>query len=201
MGLIAFLLVAAEKDNAEKVELGRGGVMRTILALMGLSALLFCTGCTHTSAVSTCRADPQRFVDENESYDAEYDSQFGATTVGQLSTRELLDRDEELIQCIGTDRRHEKLIEPCSIAMALLRGTDSSSTCWIRSNCRALSRGRKTSRQRSWRATEKGKLKRLFERLQGGLSGKRQSRLPTRRVGAQRNRAWLASIASPLRLQ
>jgi len=109
MGLIAFLLVAAEKDKAEKVELGRGGVMRTILALVGLSALLFCTGCTHTSAVSTCRADGQRFVDENESYDAEYDSQFGATTVGQLSTRELLDRDEELIQCIGTDRRHEKL--------------------------------------------------------------------------------------------
>lgn len=51
----------------------------------------------------------QRFVDENASYDAEYDSQFGATTVGQLSTSDLLDRDTELIQCMETDSRNEKL--------------------------------------------------------------------------------------------
>ena len=83
--------------------------MRTILALMGLSALLFCTACTHTSAVNACRADAQRFVDENASYNAECDSQFGATTVGQLSTSGFLDRDTELIQCIETDPRNERL--------------------------------------------------------------------------------------------
>ena len=80
--------------------------MRILLAFAGM---LLCAGCTHTSAVSTCRADAQRFVDENESYDAEYDAQFGATTVGQLSTSDLLDRDTELMQCIGTDRRDERL--------------------------------------------------------------------------------------------
>jgi hypothetical protein len=80
--------------------------MRILLAFAGM---LLCAGCTHTSAVSTCRADAQRFVDENASYDAEYDSQFGATTVGQLSTSNLLDRDTELIQCMETDPRNEKL--------------------------------------------------------------------------------------------
>ncbi len=83
--------------------------MRILLALVGLAALLLCAGCTHTSAVSTCRGDAQRFVDQNASYEAEYDSQFGATTVRQLSTSDLLDRDKELMQCIGTDGRNEKL--------------------------------------------------------------------------------------------
>jgi hypothetical protein len=77
--------------------------------LVGLAALLLCAGCTHTSAVRTCRQDAQRFVDQNASYEAEYDSRFGAATVGKLSTSGLLDRDTELMQCIETDPRNEKV--------------------------------------------------------------------------------------------
>ena len=77
--------------------------MRSLIALAGLAVLLLGTGCGSTEAVKQCRADAQRFADENASFEAEYDSQFGATKVGQLSTGDLLGRDQELMGCIQAD--------------------------------------------------------------------------------------------------
>jgi hypothetical protein len=80
--------------------------MRLLTALAGvaLAVLVLCTvGCTQSSAVRTCRADAQQFENDNASYEAEYDSLLGATKVGQLTTSDLLGRDQELIQCMQTD--------------------------------------------------------------------------------------------------
>jgi hypothetical protein len=60
-------------------------------------------GRTQSSAVKVCRADAQRFAEENASYDAEYDSLFGATTLAQRQITELFDRDQELYDCLKTD--------------------------------------------------------------------------------------------------
>jgi hypothetical protein len=56
-----------------------------ILAIVLLSAgvLLLAIGGTQSSAVKTCREDAQRFAQENASYQAEYDSLFGATSLAQ----------------------------------------------------------------------------------------------------------------------
>jgi hypothetical protein len=81
--------------------------MRVLGVLAGLAVLMLCTGCTQSTAAKTCRADAQRFADENASFEAEYDTQFGATTVGQLSINDFLDRDKELMDCIQTDPHNQ----------------------------------------------------------------------------------------------
>jgi hypothetical protein len=58
---------------------------------------------TQSSAVKVCRADARRFAQENASYEAEYDSLYGATMLAQRPITELLARDQELMDCIGTD--------------------------------------------------------------------------------------------------
>jgi hypothetical protein len=80
---------------------------RTLIVLIAVAALaavgFIGMERTQTSPVKLCRADAQRFADENASFDAEYDTQFGATAVGQLSMNSLLDRDKELIDCLRAD--------------------------------------------------------------------------------------------------
>lgn len=77
--------------------------MRLLGVLAGLAVLLLCAGCTQSTAVKTCRADVQQFENDNASYEAEYDTQFGATTVGQLSINDLLARDNEMADCMQAD--------------------------------------------------------------------------------------------------
>jgi hypothetical protein len=77
-------------------------VVAVVLAALGY----FGMGRAHTSAVKTCRADARLFAEENASYQAEYDGLFGATTLAQRSTRDLLDRDKELMDCMGTEPSH-----------------------------------------------------------------------------------------------
>lgn len=79
---------------------------RTIvmLATIVLSAgVLLLTGRTQSNAVKTCRADVRRFGQENASYEAEYDSLYGATTLAQRPISELMDRDSRLMECMSTD--------------------------------------------------------------------------------------------------
>jgi hypothetical protein len=75
-----------------------------VLACLVLAVgVLFGLGRTQSSAVRACRADSQRFAEENASFQAEYDSLYGATTVGQRSISDFLDRDGRLIECMSTD--------------------------------------------------------------------------------------------------
>jgi hypothetical protein len=80
---------------------------RTLIVLIAVTVLASVAfigiGRSRTNAVKLCRADAQRFAAENASFDAEYDAQFGATAVGQLSMNSLLDRDKELIDCLRAD--------------------------------------------------------------------------------------------------
>jgi len=81
--------------------------MKRTLILTVVVTLAACVlmgmGRTKSNAVKVCRADAQRFGEENASYEAEYDSLYGATTLVQRPIRELLDRDDELMSCIATD--------------------------------------------------------------------------------------------------
>ncbi len=77
-------------------------VMLIAVVALGAAALLT-MGRIQSSAVRACRADAQRFAQENASYEAEYDSLFGATTLGQRSISEMLDRDNRLMECMSTD--------------------------------------------------------------------------------------------------
>lgn len=62
-----------------------------------------------SSAVKVCRADAQGFAEENDSYEAEYDTMYGATTLAQRPMSELFDRDKELASCLRTDPgNHER---------------------------------------------------------------------------------------------
>lgn len=75
-----------------------------VIAVITLAAgMLLATGRSQSSGIKLCRADVQRFARENASYEAEYDSLYGATTLAQRPTSELLDRDKELMGCIETD--------------------------------------------------------------------------------------------------
>jgi hypothetical protein len=56
-----------------------------------------------STAVKVCRADAQKFSEENASYHAEYDTLYGATTLAQRQIKELFDRDKELTSCLQTD--------------------------------------------------------------------------------------------------
>jgi hypothetical protein len=78
-----------------------------ILAVLGLSALMFCTGCTRTTAVRQCRADLQKFTQEADSYDAEY-SLYGPTVVSQRSMNELMDQEQQLVGCMNTDSGNQE---------------------------------------------------------------------------------------------
>lgn len=80
-----------------------------VIAVVALAAcVLFATERTESSAVKVCRADAQRFAQENASYEAEYDSLYGATTLAQRPMSELLDHDKELMGCIETDPGHKE---------------------------------------------------------------------------------------------
>jgi hypothetical protein len=71
--------------------------LMVLTAVAALAAVGFIgIGRSRTNAVKLCRADAQRFAAENASFEAEYDTQFGATAVGQLSMNRLLDRDKEI---------------------------------------------------------------------------------------------------------
>jgi hypothetical protein len=69
--------------------------------------LLVCAvtvGCTRSKPVSKCMTDADRIIDEVQEHRAVYgpSGQFG-TPLGQRSTSELLDRDEQMIACIASD--------------------------------------------------------------------------------------------------
>jgi len=70
--------------------------------------LLFGLGHTESKEVRVCRADAQRFSQEAKSYEAEFDSLYGATTLGQRSISELLDRDVRVMQCMSTDSGNQQ---------------------------------------------------------------------------------------------
>jgi hypothetical protein len=75
-----------------------------ILAIVVISAgTLLLAGRTQSSAVKACRADARRFAQESLSYEAEYDSLYGATTLAQRPIGELMDRDSRLMECMSTD--------------------------------------------------------------------------------------------------
>ena len=78
---------------------------RTMLIVLACLAVLITLAYWPESAeVRTCRAGARAFERENASYDSEYDSLYGATTLAQRSMSDLLDRDKELIGCLSTDR-------------------------------------------------------------------------------------------------
>jgi hypothetical protein len=78
-----------------------------LIAVVTLAAgALFAMGRSQSGAVKVCRADAQRFDQEAASYQAEYDSLYGATTLAQRPMSELLDRDKELMGYIETDPSH-----------------------------------------------------------------------------------------------
>jgi hypothetical protein len=80
-----------------------------VLASLVLAiGLLFGLGRTESNAVRTCRADVQRFAQENASYEAEFDTLYGATTLGQRSISELMDRDSRLLDCMSTDASNQE---------------------------------------------------------------------------------------------
>lgn len=79
-----------------------------VAVILFAAGLLLAFGRPESSAARVCRADAQRFAEETADYDAEYDSLYGATTLGQRSISELLDRDKELITCLETDPRHSE---------------------------------------------------------------------------------------------
>jgi hypothetical protein len=76
-------------------------ILFACLAVVGGGLVWACK--PESDAVKTCRADAQAFSEEIASYDAEFDSFFGATTLAQRSTSNLSDRDEEIIGCVSTD--------------------------------------------------------------------------------------------------
>jgi hypothetical protein len=77
-----------------------------LLACLVVAVGALVVGRPESSAVKLCRADAQKFAEENASYEAEYDSLYGATTLAQRPIRELLDRDDELMSCIANDPHH-----------------------------------------------------------------------------------------------
>jgi hypothetical protein len=86
----------------------RKAIWVVLACLMLAVGVLFGLGRTQSSAVRACRADAQRFAEENASYQAEYDSLYGATTVGQRSISDFLDRDGRLIECMSTDSGNQE---------------------------------------------------------------------------------------------
>jgi hypothetical protein len=91
--------------------------------------LLLAMGRTQSNAVKLCRADAQRFAQENASYEVEYDALYGATTLAQRPMSELLDRNKELMGCIEADPSHRGNTRPCSIGTALSRAIGFLPTC------------------------------------------------------------------------
>jgi hypothetical protein len=84
-------------------------ILVVLLAVLVVGAgLLLAMGRTESAAVKTCRADAQRFTDETAGYQAEFDSLYGATTLGQRSISELINRDQELVRCVQTDPSHRE---------------------------------------------------------------------------------------------
>jgi|SRR5580704_598298 hypothetical protein len=83
-------------------------VVLACLMLTLTVGLMFSLGRTQSSAVKTCRADARRFAQENASYEAEYDSLYGATTLGQRSISDFLDRDSRLMEWMSTDSGNRK---------------------------------------------------------------------------------------------
>ena len=80
-----------------------------VLAVVVLAAgVLLVMGRTQSTAIKTCRADVRRFAQENASYEAEYDSLYGATTLAQRPLSELMDRDSRLMQCMSTDSGNQE---------------------------------------------------------------------------------------------
>jgi hypothetical protein len=86
----------------------RKAIWVVLVCLVLAISLLFGLGRTQSSAVRACRADAQRFAEENASYQAEYDSLYGATTLGQRSISDFLDRDGRLIECMSTDSGNQE---------------------------------------------------------------------------------------------
>jgi hypothetical protein len=76
-----------------------------VAVILFAAGLLLAFGRPESEAVRVCRADAQKFAEETASYEAEFDSLYGATTLGQRSISDLLDRDKELVNCVKTDPR------------------------------------------------------------------------------------------------
>lgn len=76
--------------------------MKRILVLVAL--LTLGTGCTRPKQITRCMVDADRIVSEVNTHRRVFGSsgQFG-TFLGQRSTSELLDRDQEMISCIAND--------------------------------------------------------------------------------------------------
>ena len=100
---------------------------RMLVVLIALVALaitaLFAMGRTQSSAVKTCRADARGFAQENASYEAEYDSLYGATTLAQRQITELFDRDKEMSDCLRTDPGNGKEYRAVLYRNASIEGT------------------------------------------------------------------------------
>jgi hypothetical protein len=81
---------------------------RTIYLLFGI--LVLWTGCARTPVGEQCMADAERFIADVEKQRNTFDEtgMFG-TALGQLSTRELLSRNEELVGCTASDPGHHAL--------------------------------------------------------------------------------------------
>jgi len=93
--------------------------IRVLLAGLVIAVgLLFGLWHPESSAVKVCRADAQRFAEENASYAAEYDSLYGATTLGQHSISDLLDRERKIIDLSVPIRATLRNIRPLSIGTA-----------------------------------------------------------------------------------
>ncbi|MFY9560289.1 MAG: hypothetical protein WAQ52_08665 [Terriglobales bacterium] len=74
-------------------------VLLTVVLIVG-------TGCSsRTSAADKCVADARAFVAEVDEHRAE-DRLMFESTLGQRPTRDLLDRDDEMISCIAHDPEH-----------------------------------------------------------------------------------------------